>query len=391
MKRIFLSALLAIGVVVAIFCSSPVGKAAPTPEDYPLVCRGGGGLVVGIAPGERNIGFIFVHGTKPAGEGLAPGECSWVDRGMYSNEPDSVSQHVEEGSESLKVGGTLAPENRWYEELHSADNYWTFMVSNNGRGQLIATSARPNNKKDVSPTARVPSAIGQILRRDLPSARTSDDETPTLVALKGQAKLPSRIEAMKGLPAGRDLNIPLAARLMTTAEQAEVLRLAGLKTLDEELSPYVTLTPQQPFVPDRGHLAFSQASTVDTGPLYGSGLATWSSSGEIGEPPLWVDLYLKAKGDYFITFAVTDTSNPECLPKEACNMFSIELPDHSNHTFKAKGFAGKFIAPPFKLQYVTTIIHADTSGWYSLGLGYEARVHKLEWWHFWSCAVTVLK
>ena len=196
---------------------------------------------------------------------------------------------------------------------------------------------------------------------------------------------------MKGLPAGRDLNIPLAVRMMTSDEQVEVLRLAGLKTLDEDLSPYVALTPQQPFVPDRGHLAFSQASTVDTGPLYGSGLATWSSSGEIGEPPLWVDLYLKAKGDYFITFAVTDTSNPECLPKEACNMFSIELPDHSNHTFKAKGFAGKFIAPPFKLQYLTTIIHADTSGWYSLGLSYEARVHKLEWWHFWSCAVTVLK
>ena len=30
------------------------------------------------------------------------------------------------------------------------------MVSNNGRGQLIATSARPNQEMDVSPTARVP-------------------------------------------------------------------------------------------------------------------------------------------------------------------------------------------------------------------------------------------
>jgi hypothetical protein len=389
MKKICLSALLAIGVLTAIFQVWSVSSAARPMEDYLLVCRGGGSLVIGIAPGEGNIGFSFTRGTKPADDGLAPGECSWVDRGMYPNEPDRVSQHLEEGSESLKLGGTLAAENRWYEELHSFDSYWTFMVSNNGRGQLIATSARPNKAKDVSPTARVPSAIAQILRRDLPS--TPNDETPTIVALRGQAKLPSRMEAMKGLPAGRDLNIPLAVRMMTTDEQIEVLRSAGWKTLDEELTPYVTLTPQQPFVPDRGHLAFSNASTVDTGPLYGSGLAMWPSSGESGESPLWVDLYLKAKGDYFITFAVTDTSNPECLPKEACNIFSVELPDHSNHTFRAKGFAGKFMAPPFKLQYLTSIIHADTSGWYSLGVSYEARVHKLEWWHFWSCAVTVLK
>src|SRR5260370_14649858 len=156
MKRIFLSALIGIGMAAAIFQILTGSLAARAPEDYPLVCRGGGSLVIGIAPGERNIGFTFARGTKPAGEGLAPGECSWKDRGMYPNEPDRVSQHVEEGSESLKVGGTLAPENRWYEELHSPDKYWTFMVSNNGAGQLIATSARPNPVIDVSPQAILP-------------------------------------------------------------------------------------------------------------------------------------------------------------------------------------------------------------------------------------------
>ena len=85
---------------------------------------------------------------------------------MYPNEPDRVSQHVEEGSDSLKVGGTLAPENRWYEELHSSDKYWTFMVSNNGRGQLIAAGARPSASGviDVSPTARVPPDLEVIKR-----------------------------------------------------------------------------------------------------------------------------------------------------------------------------------------------------------------------------------
>src|SRR5260370_31693522 len=109
-----------------------------------------------IVPGERYIGFSLVRGTKPAGEGLAQGECSWKERSMYPNEPDRVSQHVEEGSDSLKVDGTLAPENRWYEELHSSDKYWTFMVSNNGMGQLIATSAKPNSVMYVSPTVKLP-------------------------------------------------------------------------------------------------------------------------------------------------------------------------------------------------------------------------------------------
>src|SRR5947207_5990917 len=207
MKRIFLSALIGIGMVVVIFQISSGSEAAQPPEDYPLVCRGGGSLVTGIAPGERNIGFTFVRGTKPAGEGLAPGECSWKDRGMYPNEPDRVSQHVEESSDSLKVGGTLAPENRWYEELHSSDKYWTFMVSNNGKGQLIATSARPNKTMDVSPTARVPSKTGQILRPDLPKARALDNETPKVIVLNRPTGPSSGMEVMKGLPGGRSINI----------------------------------------------------------------------------------------------------------------------------------------------------------------------------------------
>ena len=196
MKRIFLSALISVGMVVAILQIFPRSKAAQTPasyllvrrgpesfkndspaptptpagtvhiplpaETYPLTCRGGGSLVIGIAPGERNIGFVFTRGTKPAGITLAPGECSWTDRGMHGDEPDRVSQYVEEGSKSLKVGGTLAPENKWYDELHSSDKYWTFQVYNNGKGQLIATSAHPNKGMDVSPTARVPSDLEEL-------------------------------------------------------------------------------------------------------------------------------------------------------------------------------------------------------------------------------------
>lgn len=202
MKRILLSALLGTGMVAAIFQILPGSRAertpdllvrrggtfnnnspAPTPPDsYPLVCRGGGrlvfvgegSLVIGAPTRDRNIGFVFTRGQKPAGtrpspsDALAPGECSWVDRGMRADEPDSVTQHIEEGSESLKAGGKLAPEHRWFEELHSKDSYWTFMVFNNGRrhAQLFVTSARPNANvvTEVLPTARVPSDLAVIER-----------------------------------------------------------------------------------------------------------------------------------------------------------------------------------------------------------------------------------
>jgi len=111
-------------------------------RSYPLVCRGGPSLVMDVVPALRSIGFKFVRGAKPAGEGLGRGECSWNDRGMRDDEAQRITQYVED-METLKPGGTLAPENRWYEELHSSDKYWIFMVYSQGRRQFAVTGARP--------------------------------------------------------------------------------------------------------------------------------------------------------------------------------------------------------------------------------------------------------
>src|SRR5712691_13413074 len=107
MKRIFLSALIGVGMLAAIFSGLSGSEAALTQQSYPLVCRGSANLAIDTAdtaPGEENIGFVFTRGTKPAGEGLGPGECSWVDRGMHADEPDRLSQHV---AMSLKAGPNL--------------------------------------------------------------------------------------------------------------------------------------------------------------------------------------------------------------------------------------------------------------------------------------------
>jgi hypothetical protein len=143
-KRIFLAALIGLGMMALILPLFSGKSATRTQQSYPLVCRGSGSLEIRIAPNEGNIGFIFTRGTKPASQGLAPGECSWGDRGMYPGEPDRLSQHVSNGLESLQSEGNTAPENRWYEELHSPNKYWTFMVYNDRQGQMVVTGARPN-------------------------------------------------------------------------------------------------------------------------------------------------------------------------------------------------------------------------------------------------------
>jgi len=152
MKRIFLSALIVAGMVAAIVQVLSVSEAARPPVDYPLVCRGGGDLKPGSVEGAGNIGFTFTRGTKPADEGLDPGQCSWMDRRMYDAEPDQLSQHVEE-----VIG---APKPGWYYELRSSDKFWTFMVSNDGKGHLIATSARPRDESFTTTTTFTPPADG---------------------------------------------------------------------------------------------------------------------------------------------------------------------------------------------------------------------------------------
>jgi hypothetical protein len=107
---------------------------------YPLVCRGAPSLHA-INPAMRNIGFTFIRGDKPASAGLHPANAHGKTAAC---EPMSQTGllNMSKTWKVWKEGGTLAPENKWYEELHSPDRYWTFMVFATGRRQFSVTSAR---------------------------------------------------------------------------------------------------------------------------------------------------------------------------------------------------------------------------------------------------------
>ncbi len=127
----------------------PIKKIYVPPETYPLVCRGTNTLKVMDLDGPvgfRWVGFNFIPGTKPAGDGLLPGQCSWRDRSMRAGEPARLAQPIE---------GALA----WIKDLNSSDSYWTFNVYNAG-AQLRATGAE-RNKRMILPTLKTNFALAK--------------------------------------------------------------------------------------------------------------------------------------------------------------------------------------------------------------------------------------
>jgi hypothetical protein len=110
-------------------------KESAAPDTYPIICRGIDTFKVidTVGPGgSKGVGFTFTPGTSKAKDGLAPGQCSWVDRGMRPGEPGQLAQASESAVD-------------WPKELNSSDSYWKFNVYNAG-DQLQATSAERISK-----------------------------------------------------------------------------------------------------------------------------------------------------------------------------------------------------------------------------------------------------
>ncbi len=250
MKRILLSTLIGVSVVAMIFIFS-VSEAARPPESYPLVCRGaatfetnpGPVLWPGCPVIDQSIckyaGFTFRPGSKPARDGLAPGECSWLDRGMRAGEPNRVVQRIEPVAGVEKYA--------WIKDLHSPDSYWIFNVYSYV-GVLVATGAERNGKPVVFDKGRFPGDILEIRRPDLYIAEVKVIDLPAgtaklavRVGNRGTADAREVILDLRRMRVCRDQQIPRSYRQMAVpalkAGEEEWIYFDGF---DREWGKYIT-------------------------------------------------------------------------------------------------------------------------------------------------------
>lgn len=123
---------LVVTLVIAVSLSLQAVVAAP--QSYPLRVRGGGKLRCWgentKTPSLVKLMVEFEFGTRRAGDGLRPGQGSWLDRGVRSGEPARLEYNVHE-SDAQKI----------IDYLRSPGNYYTFECFNTGKGYLQVTKA----------------------------------------------------------------------------------------------------------------------------------------------------------------------------------------------------------------------------------------------------------
>jgi hypothetical protein len=78
---------LAAGSLAPLLSVPYVAMAQPSPSDFPLRCLGKAGRA---STSGKNLIVDFIPANGPAGGGLQPGQCSWLDRALRPNEPMRV-------------------------------------------------------------------------------------------------------------------------------------------------------------------------------------------------------------------------------------------------------------------------------------------------------------
>lgn len=113
-------------------------------RSYPMTCRGGG-ATLGFDSSRATALLYFAKASGPAGVGLAPGQCSWIDRAIGPNEPTCLAQAGVVTAAWIFPGNlsgsyfnsTNAP---WLRGLLRSDVYQTFQVYNPGNGNCFVVS-----------------------------------------------------------------------------------------------------------------------------------------------------------------------------------------------------------------------------------------------------------
>ena len=107
-------------------------------QTFPLVCRGGGAISFAFSHDQDTIFVRFKAGTKPSGQGLLPGECSWRDRGFRPGEPPRICHRgisqfeIFWGDNPVRVTAQSNQAHWYLGEMFNPNAFLTFNVFNEG-------------------------------------------------------------------------------------------------------------------------------------------------------------------------------------------------------------------------------------------------------------------
>ena|SRR5215471_16877657 len=90
-----------------------------TAQEFPMRCQGSAGMA---SSNGKNLIIDFKAGDHPAGQALAAGQCSWLDRGIGPNEPRRIVNECRSPGEAENSAKAI-----------NSGGVWTFWVSNSGR------------------------------------------------------------------------------------------------------------------------------------------------------------------------------------------------------------------------------------------------------------------
>lgn len=129
---------------LAVLALGLAGAAHAAPQTYPLVCRGGAGTL-GLDSASQSAVMYYAKSPQPAGAGLQPGQCSWVDRAIGPNEPPCLRQTAVGAAAWIfpnqLTQSYFASQNApWLRSLLRADQFQTFQVYNPGTGNCFVVT-----------------------------------------------------------------------------------------------------------------------------------------------------------------------------------------------------------------------------------------------------------
>lgn len=129
-------------IVIAGLVAS-AAMAAPT--SYPMQCRGGGSITLGLNT-QGNVGLLyFQKAPHKAGLGLQAGQCAWLDRAIGPNEPVCLRKNGVNGAAWMfpnNMGNNYfsTTNAEWLRNLLKSDKFHTFRAYNPGDGNCFVVT-----------------------------------------------------------------------------------------------------------------------------------------------------------------------------------------------------------------------------------------------------------